>query len=185
MKRVYITVLIVMAIIWNSHAQTNLNVGAGYFGQTVSHPGVVLEVEWEQMQSDKASLPLRLDLGIYVHPRNHTGILLDINHGFRQYFKSGIFLEESIGAGVLFRILHTDAVYEVNDAGDVSETTKIDKPDFAPSLTLGLGYNLTKNTDQKNLIWLRTKMYWQLPHKTTSTWNPAIQLGFTHTLNNR
>ena len=163
-------------------AQNRINLGGGYFGQTLSHPGVVLEFELEHSYSERASLPIRFDLGAYVHPRYHFGLFLDANAGFRQYFRSGLFVEEGIGAGIFQSWLHSDQVYEVDDAGSVHETSRINPPDFMPSLTLGLGYNLTGNSGKRNLIWLRPKIYWQVPHKTTSTYNFALQLGFTHTL---
>ncbi len=163
-------------------AQTRLNLGGGYFGQTLSHPGVVLEFELEHSYSERASVPVRFDLGAYVHPRYHTGLFLDANVGFRQYFRSGLFVEEGIGAGILESWVHSDQVYMVDDAGSVTETSRINPPDFMPSLTLGLGYNLTRDSEKGNLIWLRPKIYWQVPYKNSSTYNFALQVGFTHTL---
>ena len=50
-----------------------------------------------------------------------------------------------------------------------------------PSLTLGIGYNLTdKSENTSNLIWLRPKLSWEYPHKTTASFSPALQIGFTH-----
>lgn len=180
MKKSFVIFFIVFALKFNVYAQTNKNIGVGYFGHTVTHPGVVLEMEWEKMYSDKISIPLRLDLGFYVHPRNHVGLFVDVNYGLRQYFKSGIFLEESIGVGILQSFLHSDDTYQVDDSGNVSEASTANPPDFMPSITFGIGYNLTKNTDQHNLIWLRPKLAWQVPHKTSSTYHPALQIGYTH-----
>ena len=184
MKKIYflLVALVIISVSPEITAQTNINVGGGYFGHTVTHPGVVFELERERMFSENASLPVRLDLGFYVHPRNHTGLFLDLNFGFRRYFKSGLFLEESVGIGILQSFLHSDAVYQVDEGGRVSEASRAYSPDFMPSLTLGIGYNLTKGAGTQNLIWLRPKLYWQVPHKTTATFHPALQLGFTHTI---
>ena len=182
MKKIYLSITgIVMAIV-SLDAQTNLNIGGGYFGQTVTYPGFVLEAEMESMFSERASLPLRLDMGFYVHPRHSTGVFLDLNAGFRRYFKSGLFLEESVGIGVLETFLQSDAVYSVNDAGIVSETSRANPPEFMPSVTLGIGYNVTRGSGKQNLIWLRPKVYWQVPHKTVSLHNFALQVGFTRTI---
>lgn len=182
MKPVISTILLLVLLSPGLRAQTRLNLGGGYFGQTLSHPGLVLELELEQSFSERISLPFRFDMGAYVHPRSHYGLFLDASFGFRQYFKSGLFLEEGVGAGIFQSWLHSDQVYEVDDAGRVSETSRINPSDFIPSVTLGLGYNLSGNSEKRNLIWLRPKVYWQVPHKTTSTYNFALQLGFTHTL---
>lgn len=185
MKKTYILTLALIAFTTGALAQTHINLGAGYFGQTINHPGVVIEAELEKMFSEKASIPLRADLGFYVHPRNHYGLFLDLNVGFRRYFRSGIFLEESIGAGIFQSFLHSDGVFEVDEHGVVTDGSVVNPVDFMPSLTLGIGYNLTRNTGKQNLIWLRPKIFWQVPNKTTSTFNPALQLGFTHTIHTK
>jgi hypothetical protein len=181
MKNIICLFIITLSVIGITSAQTNVNIGGGYFGHTVSHPGIVLEFELEKMFTENASLPLRIDAGFYSHPRNHNGYFLEVNYGYRRYFKSGLFLEESIGVGVLATVLNNE-VFEVNDEGVATEVSKFNVVDFMPSLTLGIGYNLTKKSDTQNLIWLRPKIFWQFPHKTTSTWNPVVQFGFTHTI---
>lgn len=182
MKKLYIFALSLFALSLGATAQTNFNIGGGYFGQTVTYPGLVIEAEVEKMFSENASLPIRVDLGFFVHPRHSYGLFLDLNAGFRRYYKSGIFLEESIGVGVLQSFLHSDGVYSVDDSGEVSEASRAVPVDFMPSLTLGIGYNLTQGSGKQNLIWVRPKIYWQLPHKTESTYTFALQVGFTHTI---
>ena len=182
MKNIFLIIALLITGINLSFSQTNKNVGAGYFGHTGTHPGVVLEYEIEKMYSKKASLPIRADIGVYSHPRNHVGLFVDLNVGFRRYFKSGIFLEESIGIGALGTFLNSDGVFKVDDIGNVSDGSRFIAVDLMPSLTLGIGFDLTKNRDRKTLIWLRPKIFWQYPHKTTSTFHPAIQLGLTYKL---
>ena len=181
MKKIYFAGLF-MFMFLGTMAQTNFNLGAGYYGQTVTYPGIVLEAEMEKVFSDKVSMPIRADLGFYVQPRFASALFLDVNAGSRRYFKSGIFLEESIGVGILQTFIHSDAVYEVDDAGVVSEGSKINPVKFMPSITLGVGYNLTKGTEKRNLIWVRPKISWMVPDKATSSYNVALQVGFTHTL---
>ncbi len=182
-NKVMITVLLLFCTVPN-FAQTKTNIGSGYYGHMGTHPGIVLEIEKEQMFSEKASLPVRIDLGFYVHKRNHNGLFVDVNYGFRRYYISGFFLEESIGFGILFSSLNSDGVYEVDDNGVVSEVSGINQPDLMPSVTLGIGYNLSKNSDSKNLLWLRPKLAWQFPYKLSSLYTPCLQIGFTHTIRN-
>ena len=182
MKNLSLIIIVIFVTAYNSIGQNRFNLGAGYFGNTLTYPGLVLEAEWETNYTGKVSLPLRIDLGFYVHKRYNIGVFTDVNYGFRQYFKSGIYLEESIGVGVLTTFLSNDATYEVNSAGGISETSNFGSVDFMPSVTLGVGYNLTRRSDKTNLIWLRPKIFWQYPHKTTSTYNPGIQVGYTYTL---
>ena len=185
MKSIYITIIVLITAAYNTYAQSNFNVGAGYFGHTASYPGIVLEAEWETNFTPKASLPLRIDVGFYVHKRYHTGIFADVNYGFRQYFKSGIYLEESIGVGVLAAFLSNDGTYEVSETGELSEVSNFSSVDFMPSITLGIGYNLTKEKERSNIIWVRPKLFWQYPHKTTSTYNGAVQIGYSRTISSK
>ena len=178
MKRTYILLIALFSLTLGGMAQTNIKVGGGYYGHWGTHPGVVLEFESEKMFSENISLPLRVDLGLYSHPRNHTGTFIDVNYGFRRYFDSGLFLEQSIGFGLLSTHLNSDGVFEVDDAGNVSETSRNMPVDLMPSVTLGMGYKL--NND-KTLLWMRPKLAWQFPHKTNSLYHVNIQLGFTHT----
>jgi hypothetical protein len=183
-KFIYIIIAICITSV-GVDAQTNINIGGGYFGHTITYPGLVLEAELERMFSENASLPIRLDVGYYVHPRYNSGVFADLNAGFRRYYNSGLFLEESVGIGVLQSFLHSDAVYQVDDSGIVSEASRANPVAFMPSITLGIGYNLTQGSGKQNLIWLRPKIFWEVPHKTTSTYNFALQVGFTHTISTR
>ena len=106
MKKIYITIIGIFVALNGLDAQTHVNIGGGYFGKHGTYPGLVLEAELEHMFSEKASLPLRIDMGLFVQPRHSTGLFLDLNAGFRRYFKSGLFLEESVGFGVLETFLH-------------------------------------------------------------------------------
>lgn len=180
MKKLTIAIAMLVGIAFSSQAQKNINIGAGYFGQFLTYPGVVLEFESEQMFTEKASLPLRVDLGYYSHARNHNGLFMDVNYGYRRYFDSGIFLEESIGIGVLKTSLNTDDAYEVADDGSVSEVSKGIPADLMPSVTLGLGYKF-KGAGGANRIWMRPKMYWQFPYKRSAIYHVAMQVGFSHT----
>ncbi len=185
MKKIYLLTLLFVGITFSAFAQRNINIGGGYFGHFATHPGFVLEFESEHMYTEKASLPIRVDLGYYSHPRNQKGVFLDANYGFRRYFKSGFFLEESIGLGLLKTSLNTDAAYEVGDDGSVKEVSKGLPADLMPSFTLGMGYKFEGLTGGNNLVWLRPKLSWQLPQKTTSVYHAAIQVGFTHTIGSK
>lgn len=185
MKNIVIITALLLACAVSSFAQTLTKVGGGYYGQMATHPGFVLEFEKEQVFSEKASIPVRIDLGYYVHKRNHNGLFVDINYGFRRYFKSGLFLEESIGFGVLFSTLNSDGVYAVDDNGTVSEVSRVNQPDLMASITLGIGYDLSRNSDSKNLVWLRPRLVWQFPHKLSSLYTPCVSLGYTHTIQSK
>ena len=180
-KNITIAIMLVVAAINFTFAQNRINIGAGYFGHTITHKGLVLEAEYEKLYSEKATLPIRLDLGFYNHLRNHTGIFLDFNAGYRRYFKSGLVLEESIGFGVLQTILN-DPTFSVDDQNNVKKVSGLNQIDVIPSLTLGVGYNLSRKKETLNMIWFRPKLFWQYPQKKSMVFGAALQVGFTHSL---
>ena len=182
MKRIYSIIICLAFAVTLAQAQKRIHVGGGYFGHTLSHPGLVLEAELEHQFTAKASLPVYAGLGAYLHPRNHYGLFLEAGFGFRQYLRSGLFLEERIGAGILQTFLHSDGVFEVDDSGQVTEGSRVNQVDFMPSVSLGWGYDLSNGKEGRNLIWIRPKLYFQLPYKTTTNYHLALQVGYTRSL---
>lgn len=180
MKKIYLFFILIAAFVFEINAQTNQKIGFGYFGNTLTYPGAVVEYELEKMFSEKASLPLRADVGFYYHKRYNTGLFADINFGFRRYFDSGFFLEESVGFGIISTFVSSDNVYTVDDEGNLAEASRYATTDLMSSITLGAGYNISKDKDKKKLIWVRPKIFWQFPHKTTSFYNVAVQVGYAH-----
>lgn len=180
MKKICLFFILLVTLSGQSDAQNNQKIGFGYFGNTLTYPGVVLEYELEKMFTEKASLPFRADIGFYYHKRYNTGLFADFNLGFRRYFDSGIFLEESIGFGIITTFVSSDNVYTFDDQGRLSETSRYATTDLMPSITLGIGYDVSKGKERKKLIWVRPKVFWQFPHKTTSFYNVALQVGYTH-----
>jgi len=177
-----IMISIILVSFCTVNGQSIKNLGAGYFGNTVSYPGIVIQYELEHSYTSKASLPLQISTGFYIHPRYNTGIFADVKYGFRRYFKSGLFLEEAIGAGVLTTFINSDEVYQVDQEGNVSEASRYAATDFMPSLTLGVGYNLSKDPEKRSLIWMRPALFWQYPHKTSSMYSGSLSIGYTRSL---
>ena len=110
MKRLILILVTIAGIQLTIAAQTLLNGGIGYFGETGFYPGLVLELEKESYQSDHLSTPLRINLGYYSHPRNHAAFFLDVHHGLRRTFSNGIMLESSVGIGVMLSLIFGVAV---------------------------------------------------------------------------
>ena len=75
MKKICLFFILITAFAFEIKAQTNQKIGFGYFGNTLTYPGAVVEYELEKMFSEKASLPLRADVGFYYHKRYNTGLL--------------------------------------------------------------------------------------------------------------
>ena len=164
------------------NGQSKINLGVGYLGHTLTHPGAIFYVEYEEMNTPIASLTGRIEIGYFSHPRNHDGLFVDVNIGYRRYFDSGLFLEQGIGIGALKTRINSDNVYKVDDSGKVESSNRWMPIDLMPSLNIGMGYDLQSFTSHPLSVWMRPKVFWQLPHKTSSTFHPVIECGLNYTL---
>jgi len=175
MKKFVIITLVLVAAAMTSKAQTNIRLGGGYFGKTLTYPGVVLDVELEEQVSEKQSMVLRMDLGYFVHKRAFHGLFMDVGYGFRRIFKSGLYLEQLIGVGGLQTFLNADEVYEAGPDGTIKTGNRWGNLDFSPSFQPGVGFHFPG----KSSVWIRPKLFWQIPHKTSSAYNVALQVGYS------
>jgi hypothetical protein len=179
MKRYLIILTFMAGVHLAAFAQTHLNGGIGYYGESVTNPGVILEFEYERYFSEGFSLPLRADIGFHINPE-YNAYTIDIHKGFRKYFKSGLFLEQSLGVGVIAKGYKTDYWYSDEYAHSIphGNTTVWG---FMPSVTLGAGYNFSKDKEGSDLIWIRPKVYWDLGFRGLYLPYTALQIGYTHT----
>jgi hypothetical protein len=159
-----------------------IKIGGGYFGETVSHPGFVGEIEHEQLFSNQIGLSTRFDLGFYHHPGNSDALFADLNYGFRRYFKNGLFMEQSVGLGTM-ALYYNEDVWHIDSNGNAVKVSRFGNFNLMPSVSAGLGYVLNRNTSNPKLFWLRPKIFWQLPFNNKALPHIAIQAGFTFTLN--
>lgn len=160
-------------------AQYKLSAGGGYYGYNASAPGFLLEFEYEKFYKDDFSSPLRADISFILDP-DFNAVAFDIHKGFRKYFSNGFILEQSVGAGIITSFYSTEYLWFYDDYGNV--VFHYDKPHigFMPSATLGVAYNMTKNSEKNNLIWLRPKVYWNLGFRGFQMPYFALQVGYTH-----
>jgi hypothetical protein len=180
MKRTLLIIAALAGIHLALEAQTHLNGGIGYYGENVTHPGMVLEFEYERYLSEGFSLPLRANLGFHINP-DYSAFTLDVHKGFRKYFKSGIFLEQSVGVGIIVKSYKGNYWFVDEYMQNIPHGNK-PVLGFMPSVTLGAGYNLSKDKGGSDLIWVRPKIYWDLGFRGLHLPYAALQIGFTHTI---
>lgn len=176
-------VIIFLALVFSfpnfGKAQTKLNVGGGYFGDAISHPGVVLEFEIEKFHGESFSLPLKADLGYFTSP-DYQVLFLDIHKGFRKYFQSGLFVEQSIGIGMMSTFYDVESIFYKDKYANTIRYYDGANISFMPSVSAGIGYNLTKEKNTQNLIWFRPKVYWNLGFRGLHLPYAGFQIGFSH-----
>jgi hypothetical protein len=179
MKRIIFIIAIAAGICLSADGQTHINGGLGYFGENGVHPGAVLEFEYERYHTENFSLPLRADLGFHINP-DYNAFTFDLHKGFRKYFASGLFLEQSIGVGVIAKSFKSHYWYHDQYGNSIPHGNSM-VFGFMPSVTAGAGYDLSKEKEGLDLIWVRPKVYWDLGFRGLHLPYVALQIGFTHT----
>jgi hypothetical protein len=59
-----------------SKAPPPLSLSVAFFGETLSHPGISVNIEYGLLNAGSYSLSLAAETGWYVHPRNHSAFFL-------------------------------------------------------------------------------------------------------------
>ena len=180
MKKIQFIFLLLTGLAASGFAQNRLNLGAGYFGQNITSPGATLQLEFEQSIHEGLSLPLRMEAGFYNYHNDYNVLTIDLNRGFRKYLSNGLFVEQTFGAGVMLSY-YRDHLWHEDEHRKVTYFSKAPVIDFMPSATLGGGFNFSSKASASNILWVRTKISWQLFSRELSMPFFGLMVGFTHT----
>ena len=179
MKRIISLLILVAGYHMAADAQSHFRAGLGYYGENMVHPGLVLELEHEPFFTERFSLPLRADFGFHTNP-DYKAWTMDLHKGFRKYFRSGLFLEQSVGVGVIAKGYRTDYWY-MDDYYNPIPHGNTTVWGFMPSVTAGAGYKLSGKKEGGDLLWVRPKVYWDLGFRGFHLPYFALQIGYSHT----
>lgn len=162
-------------------AQNDLRIGGGYFGESVTHPGFVIQAEYVRNHTSKISTPVRADLGAYFHPRNHHALLFDIHAGLREKFGKRFALEQYFGLGLMVSFYPGDGIFQIDDKGSFQRVSPLGNVAFMPSVTVGIWVAAGKKDDPERwAVHLRPKAFWQLPYNNLALPRFGVQAGFTY-----
>lgn len=180
MKKLRFAFAIFVASIFSAQAQEVTHaVHAAYLGEMLTHPGVSLGYERYLNDDRKFEVFLRANLGFYHHYRNNNTFMFTLESGFRRNFKSGVFLEQSLGLGYFYRKVHSDGQYAVQDDGSILEVNSLGRS-FLPFLAnVGVGYHI--NTNKARISpFIRPNFYWKMPFNETPNMQMAVAAGILY-----
>lgn len=179
MKKSAIILVIFLGFTSAGMAQRNISVGAGYNSITFSSPGFLVEVEYEKLHSEEFSIPVQLRSGYHSDREGNDMFFMELHRGYRKSYQSGLFLEQSFGAGIMLSHYQEYPYYEAEN-GNTGFFPNGRGWDFVPSVTVGTGYHVKYNDGASGKVWLRPKVYWKLPLSQPSQPRFALQCGYTH-----
>lgn len=147
-----------------------LRLTLAYFGETLTHPGVMIGAEQAFWRYRGHELLTATNFGAYHHAGNHNGLFLNGELGYRFTFPARISTEALIGAGMLHSALPGDVYLP----GQTSPSRDGGRMAFMPSGTLGVGYTLG---DKR--LFARLQGFGQAPYNTYTLLHLATQVGMT------
>jgi hypothetical protein len=180
LKRTSLSFLFFLVLAFSGAGQ-GIKFAGGYFGEMISHPGIVGEIERERLFTEQIGLSTRLDLGFYHHTGNNDVFFADISYGFRRYFKNGLFLEQYLGIGTM-ALYYNEDVWHIDSNGNATQVSKFGNFNLMPSISSGLGYVLGRHSANPKFVWVRPKIFWQMPFNNMALPHVALQTGITFTL---
>lgn len=154
-----------------------LPITLAYFGETATHPGLLIGTEHKAWEAGGHRAFLAAQLGGYRHPGNHTGVFLDGHLGYRRTWPSGLSLETLVGLGYLHTLLD-GPVFAAGPSG-VEAVTDGGRPAWMPSLTLGCGVDGAGLGLRETRLFARLQLFGQYPYNGTLLPHAATQLGAT------
>ena len=137
---------------------------SGYFGELISHPGLIAGADVTLFSSGKTDIAAGLQTGYYYHRLNSHGLFIQPLIRVQRTFSSGFFLDAALGAGYL-HMIPDGKVYEVVD-GKAAEVSNCGSPNFMPSFSLGAGYKFWQKTSIPLAVSLSTGIFGEYPFNT-------------------
>lgn len=154
-----------------------LRLSVAYFGETATHPGLIVGFEHRAWEAGWHQAVLGANLGGYRHPGNHMGLFLDGALGYRLTFPSRLSLEAFVGLGY-FHTRLDGQVFAAGPAG-VEAVTDWGRPALMPSLALGCGVDADRLGLAGTRAFTRLKLFGQYPYNAYTLPHVATQVGLT------
>lgn len=161
------------------NSSTDLALTARYLGETVLHTGATVGVEYYLYENSWYKLMLAPNIGWYFHPRNHHAALVDVELGGRFTSNFGLFADGFLGLGYFHRFPDGE-IFEVSNSGNVDEDTNSGIPAGMGIVTVGGGWDFSKNNIAPLNLHLRLGGIFEYPFNNTVLPHGIVQLGLTY-----
>lgn len=157
---------------------SRLGVTGAYFGETITHPGVVGGVEFYAWENRWYKLIPASNVGFYLHPHSHGAAFVDLELGHRVTTRFGLYFDLFTGLGYLHSWPYGD-IYRRNEAGAVERKPNLGHPKLMVDGALGLGWDFSKNDLLPISAFARVVMFGEYPFNTRVALHGALMAGVT------
>lgn len=154
-----------------------------YFGKSVTRPGIKAgtnifdyDLRWH-IKPDGDTTTRRFiissNIGFYCHFRNHYGLFLNSEFGYRTTYSNRFFWQCDIGAGYL-RTFLAGRVYKVINDGEIHQVFLAGSNQFMPGIGITLGKDFTCRNKKLKSLYGRFGGFLQYPYNTM--WLPSLNI---------
>ncbi len=172
-----------------------------YFGETGIHPGLKVGLShtlWEKEKHHKRWFKGRqnrlgpkvkmyqlfggANLAVYSHPNNHTGVLPNLEVGWKRInMRRGSFFGAQLGIGYLRRFYNV-ATYELGEGGEPDKVSAAGRGMFVPSFAFLWGKDLSVKGKTPISWHIKPTVMMLAPYNHTNVFSFALELGVSYRL---
>ena len=153
-----------------------------YYGETLSHPGVMLGAVFLPVHSPsyRHALLVRPQLGWYLHPHNHHGLFVDAELGYRfRADRKAKGFTTNVQAGLGYHHSFVTGLVYTREGDEILARRDRGRPTFMPSGSLGLGYDLSARALAPVEPFVQLQMFGRYPFNGYTLFGFAVQVGVT------
>ena len=167
-------------------------ISIGYFGHNYSHPGIKIGTqydwrEWERRKErkrgevvKKKSLFVSPQIGFYVHPKNHSGLLINADFGYQRLkTKRGFYSAYSIGLGYMTQF-NSGTTYEAQDDGSIKTKKFASRAYFMPSLNMEFGQKINERFGWYSKFTLGSKLFYNTGVSAETFFETGLKFNLGH-----
>lgn len=158
----------------------NNRITIGYLGYKLQNPGFQLGIEKSFGEVNKHQIIKSLNVFYYNQKHLQSAIAINAKFGQRYTNKIGLNFETFFGMGVQYTTF-TNYSFDFNGSQSVKSINKMSKWGVTPNITLGLGYDFFKKSNNPITVYARPSFYWLYPDKNNVLQtSSALEIGFIY-----
>ena len=170
-------------------------VSLSYFGKSLINPGYKVGFEYEFWSKNKTRTKkngdkinqkhefiLSENFSNYLHFRNHVGLLLNSEIGYRYVRKNGFMYEASLGVGYFHTFVKGDT-YSITNNNEVIREPLAGQSNFSSSYSFGIGKDYSFELGKPWAWHVKYIEFIQVPFGSQFIKYSAIELGLIYYLN--
>ena len=156
-----------------------------YYGETMLHYGVKAGVDFALLEKSKVKKnestirkAFRFNPGVafYRHPQNHTGLIVSPEFTYQRMGKRGGLFEAGFSPSY-FRYFLSGTTYRVASSGEFQKVTLAGGNAFLPTLSVGVGKDLSVKRNLPFAWYSRLNLSVQYPYNASYLPRFALEVG--------